>query len=158
MHSVKEARGDLPGGVLARYRRLLHPLADINQIVEGLFGRLFSPNNLDQFHLRNGVKEVQSAELLLPLLRGSVGDLGDREGRSVGGEDGVFRCQTVEFREKLLFDLDVFDDGLDDQVSGLDRFGRFRRRGDVGKGLLDQGFLRGLVLWVSLLGYPRQGF
>ena len=43
-------------------------------------------------------------------------DLGDRDGGGVGGEDRVVPYELVERTEDLVLDLELLEDGLDDDV------------------------------------------
>ena len=62
-----------------------------------------------------GVEEVDAADELGP--RGLHRELDDRERRGVGREDRVAPRQSVELREERLFDGEVLDDRLDDEVA-----------------------------------------
>ena len=47
-------------------------------------------------------------------------DLGDAEGRGIGGEDGVIGAQGGDFLEDALLEVHDLRDGLDDEVRMLD--------------------------------------
>ena len=83
----------------------------------GLVGGGQRPDHLDQRHHRGRVEEVDAADLVGPA--GLHGQLDDRQGGGVGGQDGAVGGDPVELVEQLLLDGQVLDHRLDDQVDVL---------------------------------------
>jgi hypothetical protein len=69
---------------------------------------------LDDLHQRHGVEEVEAADALRPLAGG--GDRRHRERRGIGGEDAVGGDDVLQLLEQRLLDVEVLDDGLDDDL------------------------------------------
>jgi len=59
---------------------------------------------------------MDAQEPLLEALAQVRRDLSDPDARSVRGHDAVRRHDFFHPREEILFDLEVFDDGFDDEV------------------------------------------
>ena len=80
------------------------------------------PDDLDEALHRCRVEEVHADHAT----RARVGrrDLGDRERRGVGGQDGVLGDDPVELLEDLLLDLQRLHDRLDDEVGVLELLDR----------------------------------
>ena len=94
---------------------LPHASANWRTVGDGLVRGGQGPDHLDQGHDRGRVEEVDAADLVGPA--GLHGHLDDREGRGVGGQDGVVAGDPVELVEQLLLDGQVLDHRLDDQVA-----------------------------------------
>ncbi|KAG0922786.1 hypothetical protein G6F68_015258 [Rhizopus microsporus] len=50
------------------------------------------------------------------------GDLGDRQGGGIGGEQRVGRADPVQLAEQFVLDLDILEHRLDDDVAVGQRF------------------------------------
>ena len=50
----------------------------------------------------------------------SGGDVSDRQGGSIRGEDTMFGNVLLHFLDDLVLDVDVLEDGLDDHVGGVE--------------------------------------
>ena len=82
-----------------------------------------------------------------------AGQLGDGDGRGVGGEDGFRRAELVELLEKLLFDLKALAGGFDDELAGGEWIAR-KSALDAGEGgvAFDGREFRFLHLACEILG------
>ncbi|MNL45139.1 hypothetical protein D3C87_1677580 [compost metagenome] len=56
-----------------------------------------------------------------------AGDQGDRQRRGVAGQHCIAANQLFQLPEQLLFGLEIFDDGLDQQVATRQFLQRVRR-------------------------------
>ena len=100
---------------LVRDRNLAQLLAELAGGVVHVAGGGDGANHLHQFHQRHRIEKVQADEALRALGRGQK--LGDRDRGGIGREDGVFLHDAVERCVHLFLLVDVFDDGLDDDVA-----------------------------------------
>ena len=71
-------------------------------------------NDFDQLHHMSWVEEVNAANAVWPLAHRC--HFYDRERRGIRGEDRVFAADRIETCEQVLFDLEVFDNGFDDEI------------------------------------------
>ncbi len=76
------------------------------------------PDDLDELLDRCRVEEVHADDTPGQTRRGA--DLGHRQGRGVGGQDGVLGDHAVEPLEELALERELLDDRLDDQLALLD--------------------------------------
>jgi hypothetical protein len=75
--------------------------------------------SLAALHERHGVEEMQSHEPIRSC--GGRGHGRDREGRRVRREDRLRAAQAIEFLPHAVLELEIFGDGLDDDVALLER-------------------------------------
>ena len=119
-HGAHDPVGDEHGHVLhgdeLLAKALGHGLAGLNGVLGGVIG----VDDLHQLHGGHGAEEVHAQELLRPLRGGS--QLRDAQGGGVGHEDGVGLDDGSHLGEGLLFQLHVFDHGLEDNVHVLQIF------------------------------------
>lgn len=81
---------------------------------------------------------METSKAFLSFQTGSFGNSLDREGGSVGSEDGVLGCKFVQSAEETLLDREVFNDGFDDQVGFSYGCGGVSSGGDVGEGRVEE--------------------
>ena len=137
-------RGDQPGGDEAGDVPVDHDdrLADL--LGEGARGGqrrvagLVAADQLAELHHRHRREEVGADDRLGPL--GDRGDLGDRDGRGVGGEHRVGLADLVQRAEHVVLDLELLEDRLDHDVRVGHRL-QVGGRGDPGERRLDLGRL-----------------
>ncbi|MNC23885.1 hypothetical protein D3C75_719220 [compost metagenome] len=95
-------------------RRLAHRARIGHRGGDGGRAALRATNHLDQRHHVHRVEEVHAAEVFRPLQRRCQQI--DRNGRGVGGQDGVRPDLPLHLGEHRLLDLGVLDHRLDHQV------------------------------------------
>jgi hypothetical protein len=71
--------------------------------------------DLNDAHQRNGVEEMQPGDTVRMPAAG--GDRRDRQGRGVGGQDGVGSDHLLEFEEERLLGIETLDYRLDHHVA-----------------------------------------
>ncbi len=79
-------------------------------------------DDFHQGHQRGWVEEMHAHHLLRPLQ--ARGQARDRQRRGIAGQNAVWGAERFELQQQGLLDLQVLDDGLDDQAGigeGLDR-------------------------------------
>ena len=111
--------GDEAGPVADGHVDLAQPLGQRLDVLDDLGLGDDGAHHLDQLHDRRGVEEVHADDLARPA--GGDRDLGDRQGRGVGRQDGVRRADPVQLGEDLGLELHALGHGLDDQVGGSAR-------------------------------------
>jgi len=112
-----DAVGDEVGHVLAQDDALAeHVLAEATHGVDDLLLRLPAGDELHELHVPRRVEEVNAQEPLLEALAQVGRDLADPDARGVGGHDAAGIHGLFHLREEVLLDLEVLDDGLDDEV------------------------------------------
>ena len=94
--------------------------------------RRFARDHLDEAVLR-GVVEVVKPDHALGV-RHALREIGDEERRRVGRQDRVRAADRFEPREDLLLDVEVLEDGFDDEVRGCE----LRPVGGAGDPLADR--------------------
>ncbi len=104
--------------VRAQHRLARHAAADAHHGVAHPGGGLEAWDDLDQPHQRNRVEEVHAADALWQLAGRRNGR--DRDGRGVGGKDGVGTRECLELGEQRLLGIEALDDCLDDEISFAD--------------------------------------
>ena len=88
--------------------------------VEGRLRGLQAADDFDKLHHRHGIEEVHADDL-----RGTLrlrGELRDRDGAGVRGEDGLGPKDAVEIAEESGLDLEFFRSRLDGKVAGGEGF------------------------------------
>ncbi|MNC48953.1 hypothetical protein D3C75_980990 [compost metagenome] len=93
-------------------------------------------HDLDQLHRRRRLHEVQADETIRPVA--DRGQAGDRNGRGVGGQQGVRTQVRQKIDKDRLLDGFVFGRRLDDQI-GLGRLGQGGDGADAGQGRVGLG-------------------
>ena len=93
-------------------------------------------HDLDQPHDRGGVEPVHAEHAGRPFRRN--GDLGHRQRRRVGGEDGVRVADLVQLGEHRLLEVQSFRDRLDDELD-VGEVGQRRRGRDPAEQLVPLG-------------------
>ena len=106
------------GAVVDDNRGLTHFLGVGNGGGNSLLAGLLATNNLNQRHHVYRVEEVHAAEVFRALQR--FGQVGDGDGRGVGGDDGVFSHLTFYFSQHGVLDLRVLDHRFNYQVNFLE--------------------------------------
>ena len=71
-------------------------------------------DDLDQFHHRNRIEKVHADDLVRPL--GNRRQLGDRNRRSIRGENNLGPANLVEVAENFRFDVELFRGRFDDKI------------------------------------------
>ncbi len=74
-------------------------------------------DQLHQAHVARRVEEVDAAEARLDLLRQHFGELGDRQARGVGRDDGVRGDERRDLGVQVELPVHALGDGLDDEVA-----------------------------------------
>ena len=87
-------------------------------------------DDLNESHAVGRIEEVATDEL--SGTAGASGNLGNRERRRVGSENGLGLADLVKFHEHILLQLHVLDCSLDNEVC-IGEVGIISRRGDVGQ-------------------------
>ncbi len=112
-----DAVGDEVGHVLADDDALAeHVLAEAAHVLDHFLLRLLAGDDLDELHVPRRVEEVDAQEPFLQALAQVRRDLADPDARGVGSHDAVGLHDLLHLREEVLFDFQVLDDGLDDEV------------------------------------------
>ncbi|EWS64542.1 hypothetical protein Y695_02213 [Hydrogenophaga sp. T4] len=113
-----DAVGHKVGRVLGAHHALAQAAGDEGfQVVEDL--RLGGGRG-DQFHQRHvarRVEEVDATETRLDRFGQHFAELGDRQARGVGRDDGVRRDEGRDLRVQVELPVHALGDGLDDQVA-----------------------------------------
>ena len=74
-------------------------------------------NDFEQPHVARRVEEVRAEPRAAEVVGEAFGDFGDGQSAGVGGDDGSRLADGVNFAEEFTFEVEVFDDGLDDPVN-----------------------------------------
>ncbi len=90
---------------------------EIGEELEDLRLGLLTGHELEQPHVTHRVEEVGDQEVLLEVLRPALGHACNRQTRGVGRHDASGFPDLVETGEDLLFDVESFDNHLDDPVA-----------------------------------------
>ena len=121
-----------------RFADLAHIIERFGNRTVACFGAL---DDLDQRHFFDRREEVDADELIRTA--GRFGQLGDRQGRGVGGKDAIFGDHGFDALGHLGLDGRVFEYGFDDQVAAFQRIQIGGRSDQVQRGgfLFFGGFL-----------------
>ena len=112
--------------------RGLPDLADeVERLGDGAVGGFGAADDLDEGHLLDGREEVDAEEV--GRVAAGVRQAGDRQGRGVGGEDGVQAETGFGVAGGFGLDGGVLEDRFDDQVAAGERR-EVRGGGDAGEG------------------------
>src|SRR3990172_2072298 len=110
----QEAVHDEPRAIGSDHRCLSQPPREPLDRFRGLGIRGERGNDLDHFHQRDRIEEVEAHEpLWVPRGRGH---LGDAQRRGIAAADGLALQDRIELPEQLLFHRQVFEHRLDDHV------------------------------------------
>ena len=97
-------------------------LADLAHVVERLGHRAVAGflafDDLDKRHLLDGREEVDADELIRT--HRGLGQIGDRQGRGIGGKDRIRRNDRLDLFGHLGLDAGIFEHRLDDEVDVLE--------------------------------------
>ena len=126
-HRADDPRGVEAAAVVDDDRGLPDLLHHVVRLGQRLVRGLLAADDLHQRHLVDGAEEVQADEVLRPVDAGR--ELGDRQGRGVGAEEGVVVDVLEDLGEHLVLQRRVLEDGLDHQVAARE-VGRVRGRRD----------------------------
>src|SRR5579862_10068527 len=147
-HAVVEERDehavhDEAGRVAAADRLPAETLGERECRLHDLARRPLGADDLDERHQWRRVEEVQPERPLRP--RELSGDRADRQRRRIGRQDRVRCADAFEVREDGPLDVELLEDGLDDQVARreLGEIGRERQAGE--------GHVAGRALELTLL-------
>eukprot|EP00906_Rhabdomonas_costata_P010430 RCo014633 len=146
-----------PWGVPAGHGLLLDRLAPVHRGLEGVIAGQGSPDDLNQLHHLDGVEEVQANQLVTATR--SLAQLGDGERGGVRAEDGILLGLLAKLGEELLLDVQVLNNGLNNQVALVHR-SHIARRSDLAhdlRRLILRRSLRQLALDHFLLQPASQG-
>ena len=77
-------------------------------------------NDFDELHHRRRIEEVQAGNAAAGLAHGH--HRGDGERRGVAHQDAVLGDDAFELLEQIDLGVEILDDGLDDQITVLERF------------------------------------
>src|SRR5690606_7508445 len=101
--------------VIDHDRRLAHFLGVGNGGSHGLLAGLLATDHLNQRHHVYRVEEVHTNEVFRTLQR--LGQVGNGDGRGVGGDDRVFAYMLLHFGQNGVLDLGVLDDRFDHDIN-----------------------------------------
>src|ERR1044072_7371155 len=106
---------------------LRHPAAlaqaPVEEAVDGARDfrlRPLSPYQFDQMQVARRVEEVRAEAVCAELFGEAFGNLADRDAARVRGDDRAGLAELLDALEELALDVEVLDDGLDDDVAVLD--------------------------------------
>ena len=147
-HRDKDTVNDKAGSLVNGHRGLADLGGQVNDALCGLLTGELALDNLNERHAVGRVEEVATDEL--SGTAGACGNLGNRERRRVGSEDGLGLADLVKLHEHIFLQLHVLDCSLDNEVS-IGEVSIVGRRGDICQdglhGILgDFAFLHELVV------------
>ena len=158
---TKRAGGEEAQGVIDHDRGFLDLAGVVVGLGQGQVAGILTADDFNQGHLVHGREEVDADEVFW--LPGTLGQFGDRQGRGVGTPGAALSQVLLGAGGDLVFQLDVFEHRLDDQVTALQVFviGRgLDQRQDfgfflvghaaTGNALVQQGFGISLTLFRGL--------
>ena len=109
--------GDEAGRVLARDHALAEPAVGERRDRSDRLGPGVRPgDHLEQAHVAGRVEEMGDQEVAAEACRQAVGELGERQGRGVGGDHGARLADPVELAVEGALDVQLLDHRLDDPV------------------------------------------
>src|ERR1700674_4169090 len=113
-----DARGDETGSLIDQDDFLAHAPSDFSAGSNGFFGSMRRPDEFDELHFRDGIKEVHANAAVAR--HSDVRELGDGQGGSVACEYSAGLGELVEDGEEFELHFQLFRDGLDDEIGIAD--------------------------------------